>query len=66
MITSKRYVSLDKIPKLYGDAFKVNTMRQWIMRKKPGFIDTIRRIEGGKTLVDLDIFEQWIDGQTVD
>ncbi len=59
----KRLAPVKKIPELYPGAFTESSIRWLIFNAEHnGFAICVRRI-GAKILLDLDLFEFWIDAQ---
>ena len=59
---NKRFATVRQIPKIYP-VFSVSSIRWLIFNEKTnGFSQCLRRV-GRKILIDLDLFEQWIDQQ---
>ena len=59
---AKRLASVKQIPNLYHGAFTESSIRWLIFQNKNGFSRCVRRL-GKKVLLDLDLFEKWIDDQ---
>lgn len=63
MKSNKRYIRTKQIPILYPGVFTEASIRWLIFNEKQnGFSKCIRRI-GKNVLIDLDLFEEWIDEQ---
>lgn len=59
----KRLATVKQIPDLYPGVFTQSSIRWLIFNEvQNNFSSCIRRI-GKKVLIDLDLFEQWIDNQ---
>jgi hypothetical protein len=60
---NKRLATAKKIPELYPGVFTESSIR-WLIFNEDinGFSSCVRRI-GKKVLIDLDLFEEWIDAQ---
>jgi hypothetical protein len=61
--TNKRLATVRQMPELYNDVFTAAAFRNLLFFKKQNGIDRCVIKIGKKVLIDLDIFEMWLDDQ---
>ncbi len=61
--SGKRLAVTKQIPKLYPGIFTESSIRWLIFNEKQNGFDCCVRRVGRKVLIDLDQFEEWIDGK---